>query len=46
MRVESKHNSKKVILFYSLQLLLKSLNDDDAWIAAQVELKTSILKSL
>ena len=46
--VERKDNSEKVDLFetsyLSLQWLLKSLNDDDAGIAAQVDLKTSTLK--
>ena len=32
--------------YLSLQWLLKSLNDDDAGIAAQVDLKTSTLKPL
>ena len=32
--------------YLSLQWLLKSLNDDDAGIAAQVDLKTSALKPL
>ena len=47
--VERKDNSEKVDLFetsyLSLQWLLKSLNDDDAGIAPQVDLKTSTLKA-
>ena len=48
--VERKDNSEKVDLFetsyLSLQWLLKSLNDDDAGIAAQGDLKTFTLKPL
>ena len=46
-----KDNSEKVDFLFEtsylcLQWLLKSLNDDDAGIAAQTELKTSSLKPL
>ena len=47
---DKKDNPGKLILFetsyLSLQLLLKSLNDDDTGIATQVDLKTSTLKPL
>ena len=48
--LKGKITPRKFILFetsyLSSQWLLKSLNDDDAGIAAQVDLKTSTLKPL
>ena len=48
--LKGKITLRKLILFetsfLSLQWLLKSLNDDDPGFAAQVDLKTSTLKSL
>ena len=48
--LKGKITPRKMILFetsyLSLKWLMKSLNDDDAGIAAQVDLKTSTLKPL